>query len=46
MPSGELELAQVKEEIQEAESLNAVLSAIDVPEVVADEPVATEGLDI
>ena len=42
-PSGELELTQVKEEVQEAESLNAVLSAIGVPEVVADEPVATEG---
>ena len=43
VPSGELELTQVKEEVQEAESLNAVLSAIGVPEVVADEPVATEG---
>ena len=36
-------MTQVKEEVQEAESLNAVLSAIGVPEVVADEPVATEG---
>ena len=42
-PSGGLELTQVKEEVREAESLNAVLSAIGVPEVVADEPVATEG---
>ena len=42
VPSGELELTQVKEEVQEAESLNAVFSAIGVPEVVADEPVVTE----
>ena len=42
-PSEEPALTQVKEEVQEAESLNAVLSAIGVPEVVADDPVATEG---
>ena len=41
-PSTELPLTQVKEEVREAESLNAVLCAIGVPEVVADEPVATE----
>ena len=41
-PSTELTLTQVKEEVREAESLNAVLCAIGVPEVVADEPVATE----
>ena len=42
-PSEEPALTQVKEEVQEAESLNAVLSAVGVPEVVADDPVATEG---
>ena len=33
---------QVKEEVQEAESIGAVLSTIGLPEEVADEPVATE----
>ena len=41
------ELVQVKEEpleLQEAQSLGAVLSTIGLPEEVADEPVATEDL--
>ena len=33
---------QVKEEVQEAESIGAVLSTIGLPEEVVDEPFATE----
>ena len=35
-------LVEVKEEIHEAESISAVISAIGLPEEVADDPVATE----
>ena len=35
-------LVEVKEEIQEAESISAVISAIGLPEEVVDDPVATE----
>ena len=51
VPSGEAatsDLVQVKEEpleLQEAQSLGAVLSTIGLPEEVVDEPVATEGFE-
>ena len=35
-------LVEVKEEIHEAESISAVISALGLPEEVADDPVATE----
>ena len=38
-------LSEVKEEIHEAETLNAVISTIGLPEVVADEIVATEEVE-
>ena len=38
----ERSLVEVKEEIHEAESISAVISAIGLPEEVVDDPVATE----
>ena len=39
-------LVEVKEEIHEAESISAVISAIGLPEEVVDEPVATEDIEV
>ena len=39
-------LVEVKEEIQEAESIGAVIATIGLPEEVVDEPVATGDIDI
>ena len=39
-------LVEVKEEIHEAKSISAVISAIGLPEEVVDEPVATEDIEV
>ena len=44
--TGSTSLVGVKEEIQEAESIGAVIATIGLPEEVVDEPVATGDVDI